>query len=234
MTNRRIKNTALLLSLTSVLAISTGCNSKQGIESSKLSEKVTQQTKVLGVEEKEEVETLKKELQTEDKSQNVVQSEDFNKEQLQEATQRMEESFDIKTQITEKISTTLTKEDISSLELSNEKLAKYNGELELQFAKYPNLTQEDYDNSLKIIDSMVNEINNMNKIQNNSDEFKGLLVNTIEGLITTKNYITQSRNHDLTSGQVVLLPELLRQCIDIYNDNMADILLTINDYVYSK
>ena len=109
MTNRRIKNTALLLSLTSVLVISTGCNSKQGIESSKLSEKVTQQTKVLGVEEKEEVETLKKELQTEDKSQNVVQSEDFNKEQLQEATQRMEESFDIKTQITEKISTTLTK-----------------------------------------------------------------------------------------------------------------------------
>ena len=96
------------------------------------------------------------------------------------------------------------------------------------------MTQEDYDSSLKIIDSMVNEINNMNKIQNNSDEFKGLLVNTIEGLITTKNYITQSRNHDLTSGQAVLLPELLRQCIDIYNDNMADILLTINDYVYSK
>jgi hypothetical protein len=236
MTIKRMKNTAVLLSLTSVLIILTGCNSKQGIESSKLGEKVAEQTKVLGAEDaqKEEVESLKKESIIEDKSQNVVKSEEFKKQQLQEATQHMNESFDIKTQIKGEVSTTLTKAEISSLKLSNEKLSKYNSELELQFAKYPNLTQEDYNSSLKIIDSMINEINNMNKIQNNSDEFKGLLVNTIEGLVTTKNYITQSRNHDLTSQQAVLVPELLKKCIDIYNDNMGGILLSINDYVYSK
>lgn len=234
MINKR-KNIVVLLSITSVLTILTGCSSKKGIESSKLSEKVVEQTKVLGVEDKDkEDENLENELKIDDKSQDVKKPTEFKKEQLKEAEQRMEESFEIKTQIQNKTNNPLTKEDINSLKLSNENLAKYNNELESKFAKYPNLTQEDYDISLKIIDSMVNEINNMNKIQNNSDQFKGLLVNTIEGLVTTKNYITQSRNYDLTSQQAVLVPELLKKCIDIYNDNMADILSSINDYVYSK
>ena len=231
MTIKRIKNTAVLLSLISILSITTGCNSKQGIESSKLGEKVEKQTKVLGLEDDE---SAKKELKSENKLESTNRSKEFNKTELIEAKERMKESFQMKSTINENQIVTLTKDDRTSLITNYNNLIKYNTELETQFAKYPNLTQIDYDNSIKILDNMINEIKNMNKIQNNSNEFKGLLVNTLEGLVTTKNYITQSRNQDITLQQAVSVPELLKNCIDIYNDNMASILTSISDYVNSK
>jgi len=234
-----MKNTAVLFSLTLVLVGLTGCNSKKGIESSKLGEKVQKETKVLGVEDTKENKTEKikliaEENKTENRSKQLAKPESFNKTQLKKAKERMKESLTVKTQIKDTSSLMLNQEETNILKLSYENLFRFHNELELQFDKYPNITHEDYINKLNIIDSMINEVNNMNKIQNNSDEFKVLLINTIEGLVITKNYIKQSKNIDITSEQAVSDLNLLKSCIDIYEDNMGDVLSSINDYVYSK